>query len=253
MKINLSKCLTASLIAFAVPASANVHKFALGAEGFSYKYREPGVMADKGNLYGVSGEYSYAWSNGIFIQPELRYAYGKTSYRSHRTGRMGRHTPNHLVETRFLTGYTHSFSPTLTITPFIGLGYRYKRDESAGMVSSTGHYGYHRESNYLYIPIGLKANQQLGEKCALEGSTEYDVFIGGRQHSHLPSGSVSNDQHHGYGARAELLLSTKFTTSKLAVGPFINYWKIKDSKVESGVYEPRNTTTELGVKIKYTF
>jgi len=92
---------------------------------------------------------------------------------------------------------------------------------------------------------------------------EYDIFLEGQQSSHNRFKTVKNNQSKGYGLRSEILLEKAFDKYIVSMGPYINYWNIKDSdrdcifcrscKLYHCIYEPKNITKETGIKLKFTF
>jgi hypothetical protein len=139
----------------------------------------------------------------------------------------------------------------------------------AGMTSSTGNFGYDRQSTYNYLPIGLVHRMALGSKSKLETTFEYDYLIVGNQYSGLSAGNgpnnyypdINNAQYSGFG----LNLSIMYKEDKWGIGPYMKYWNIQQSEavaattIQNGVVrreyyvEPANTTKEYGIKAIYRF
>jgi len=147
---------------------------------------------------------------------------------------------------------------SVSLSPFLGLGYRYLYNDSRGY-TSTGAIGYRRESNYLYAPIGLTMRIHLGSRWVLAPTGEADVFIRGTQVSKLSDTDlgyidVTNEQKKGRGHRASLVLEK----DHWAFGAWMHYWDIKDSDVQpiglgmAGL-EPANWTRESGIEFRYRF
>lgn len=230
------------------------NKFSLGLEAFPYLYKEPNVMKMDGNFCGINGSYSFYLEKDYFLRAEIRLAKGNAKYFSYETGSM-KNIPNTLLEPRIL--YSKSLRNSfLDISPFVGVGFRYKEDDSRGKVTTTNYVGHLRRSYYYYVPIGLFMNYALQKDWSLDIIGEFDIFLQGTQKSY------SNDklifkQSKGYGLRSEVLLNQTFDKYIFSIGPYINYWEIQSSNiVNSGgksFYEPKNTTREVGVKIKFTF
>lgn len=245
------------------PNDKSKHKYSLGLELFPYSYKEPTLMKMNGLFYGINGAYSFYLGKDYFLRLEARTAIGKTNYSSNGTGSHGTKTPNKLLETRGLLNRYFQVSSNMDISSFIGLGFRYKEDNSNGMKTTTGHTGYRRESNYYYVPVGLSIHYNLQEGWGLYISGEYDIFLEGRQTSHHKVKNLKHNQSKGYGLKSEILLEKTFDKYIFSMGPYINYWNIKDSDEDSifcrtcGIYhytyEPKNTTQEVGIKIKFTF
>lgn len=147
--------------------------------------------------------------------------------------------------------------------PFIGLGFRYKEDDSTGETTTTGHNGCLRKSNYYYVPVGLSIHYNLQQGWGLYISGEYDIFLEGKQVTYGAFERLKHNQSKGYGLRSEILLEKTFDNYIFSIGPYVNYWNIKDSAevpifcrlcgVNHYSKEPKNTTHETGIKIKFTF
>jgi hypothetical protein len=253
----LSLIASTQTFAATLPKSCdNSHQISVGLEGFYYNYREPNLMRSRGFLYGLNAAYNIPFCSDFFFQPDLRFSYGETNYTSHGTGSL-KHIPNWLFETRLIMGKRFCLANNSHIDPYVGLGYRFKSDDTDGMRSTTGHWGYYRRSQYLYIPVGVTFHQNLSYGWSLSPTIEFDVFLLGRQQSH------TRNAHHfkqskGYGLRGDLMMNKQFSHGTISFGPFINYWDIKNSNVVkdkfgNGWIEPDNKTLETGLKVKYVF
>ena len=243
---------TAASVPLFAATLPNNHQYSLGLELFHYKYRESGVMESKGPLYGLNGAYNFTFAKDFFFQPDFRFAYGRTHYKSNGTGSL-KNEPNWLFETRLIFGKRFKLGATTQLDPFLGLGYRFKSDDTEGKLTTTGHIGYYRRSQYLYIPLGITLHQQLNCNWSLAPTAEFDWFLLGRQRSDPLGITLHHKQKKGFGLKGDLMLTHKFTKSSLSFGPFVNYWRVKDSKIALGFYEPRNKTIEAGIKVKYHF
>ncbi len=240
------------------------HGWAVGAEVYTVTYEEPGLMEQTGVMAGLAG--SYAYHDGWMLRAELRLAQGKVDYTSRNTGSMS-DIDDALIETRVLVGYDVMMSDFGAVTFFSGFGYRYLEDDSAGRTTTTGHWGYGRESNYFYSPIGIESVSRLAEKWRLSFLLEYDYFWKGRQESYLSDvnpayGDVTSNQNSGYGIRAALGVEHMFSWGILSFTPFVRYWDIGDSEVNTvsfagsiiGIgWEPKNTTLETGLTVSCSF
>jgi hypothetical protein len=222
-------------------------------------------MQIRGNSYGINVSYFYCFNNDFCLQPELRYNKGEVKYTSNDDGNDLKKIPNSIFEIRFLLKKFIPLSELkIEMYPFIGIGYRYKEDDSYDMITDTGLIGLLRKSKYFYIPLGLNTNLNLTKEWSVSILGEYDLFLRGIQQSSSKNSSIKNTQKKGYGFRSEILLNRNFNKHILSIGPFVNYWNIKDSKTtyiicnncgekHIGYIEPKNTTTEVGIRIKYSF
>ncbi len=237
-----------------------VHVVEIAPELYSFVYKEPDVMREKGLMGGIAA--SYAYHDDIMFKVEGRYFYGKVDYEN--SGNIDGIRDSGF-EVRLLGGYDFKPTNTLTITPSIGFGYRYLKDDMGGRISSTGAGGYSRESNYYYSPIGIEAVQIINNQWSVGGVLEYDYFWEGVQQSNLRDvglNNVRNEQHSGYGLRASFIAKRMTGWGYLALEPFIRYWKIEKSAEQivavSGDsiligYEPTNNTTEIGLRLGIGF
>jgi len=196
----------------------------LGAEVSYIEYREPGVMREKGMLYGIAGSFT-ARKLSLFsdevdnwmLRLEARFAWGKMDYKN--SGTM-ENIPDYLIEARAIMGYDFPLLVNTIFTPYFGFGYRYLNDDSGGKISSTGAYGYERESNYFYSPLGFETNTSLKKGLWSWGiKAEYDIFWQGRQISHLSDvdpgySDVKNKQKRGYGLRGALRIKKENDTQR---------------------------------------
>lgn len=159
---------------------------------------------------------------------------------------------NNKQEIRALFGIKQSI-----FSPYIGFGIRRLENDSEGMRSTTGHYGYNRVSKYYYLPIGLGIDLISNDKINIKTKLEYDHLIAGRQTSdltYLGGQKIKNDQHDGNGYRFSLQFSVPVDKSiSVFIEPFYEYWDIDDSDTYLGYYEPKNTTEEFGMKVGIGF
>ncbi len=135
----------------------------------------------KGNRIGAVGAYTFTSPNRVYSRIDLRSSYGSLKYQG--SGTLD-DVPDWIFETRAVIGRDYLTGDSAALSPYIGLGYRYLYNDLRGY-SSTGHVGYQRVSQYLYVPVGLTARFRTGERWVVAPTVEYDVFLGGRQYSQL--------------------------------------------------------------------
>ncbi len=178
-----------------------------GVEVSRIKYVEPDVMYQTGMMTGLFG--SFAYHNNFMLKTEGKISYGRLHYRSSNTGNL-ENFEDYMLEARVLGGYDFPKSEKTILTPYIGFGYRYLNDDPGGRLTSKGYYGYERESQYLYIPVGIETLTRLEDEWDewyVGIVLEYDYFVWGEQISHLENGNSRNDTLHneqesGFGFRA---------------------------------------------------
>jgi hypothetical protein len=235
------------LAAAAPPGAAVPDGLELGVVAYRYLYREPGLMQLEGPKVGVRGAYSRTDQTGKSGRIEGTVTYGKVDYDSNGTGSSENHDDT-TVEARVLFGLDFGVRSGRPLMPYTGIGYRYLYNDLRGQ-STTGHFGYRRESNYLYLPIGLAA--RAGNLLA---KVEIDYLLRGHQISYLSDVApglpdIRNDQHKGVGGRASVM----FEFGSMSFGPWFNYWRIGDSEIAGGGLEPKNRTTEGGLELRYRY
>jgi hypothetical protein len=278
----------------------NLVDIEFGGESYYYEYKEPGLMRDEGLLNGLYSNITYRTSRnrhvktfndayfdnvkGNMYRMEVRGAMGQVDYESNGTGKMN-DLDYYTFEGRGLVGYDFPMARNTRLTPFLGLGWRYLKDDSGGNTSTTGARSYDRESQYFYAPVGIEAFASLTSKWDMTLNLEYDIFIDGTQKSHLGDAgeivcdsithecykydTVTNKQNHGYGARGSLKFRRMGQNFDFVIEPYIRFWEIEDSEwkpltsqngqilwvsadddsLVAGGIEPHNQTTEAGLKL----
>jgi hypothetical protein len=226
-----------------------------GGQIAGYHYEEPNFITITGARVGVVGAYTFAWRNRMFLKIDGRSSFGSLEYQGSGTEDG---VPDWILETRTVVGMDFFAGSRVSLSPYLGLGYRFLYDDLRGN-SSTGNVGYRRYSNYLYAPVGLTVRIGLGNRWVLAPNAEADVFIVGKQKSQLSDtnlgyNDVTNTQKQGYGYRAYLMIEK----DHFAFGPWMQYWNIKQSDMQpignGGTgYEPDNWTREVGIEFRYRF
>ena len=201
-------------------------------------------MSQEGWMIGLNTN-SEKYDNETYVGFRNRLAAGQVDYTSAGTGTLSA-IPDYQFETTGYLGIPIEGSNSRT-TLFSGLGFRYLLNASGLKQSSTGHSGYDRESRYIYMPIGI--NFETG-RWELRG--EYLYFLYGQQTSKISQvgnyTDVTNDQEEGSGIK----MTAKYYVEKdFGYEFYMDYWDIADSKLDvtGNFMEPRNTTSETGIRI----
>ncbi|GHT50935.1 hypothetical protein AGMMS49990_04270 [Endomicrobiia bacterium] len=157
--------------------------------------------------------------------------------------------PSFYLDTRKLVHYPIQVLDThLELYPFSGLGYRLLWT-----------YMGLRFSNYFYIPVGVTCKCQCKEGLSFDIRGEFDWMPLGLQ---LTGVIIPNIQLNGYGLGLSGKISKKIGNVEFSAGPFFRYWNIPKSntfKLKIGedkhmlLYEPKNYTQELGIKLGVSF
>jgi hypothetical protein len=256
--------------------------FEIGGEVSAITYEEPNFMKEKGEMFGVFAALTHRISlnehiykiQDIFsdenkinmFRIEGKISGGEVDYESQGTGAI-KGIDDYMIEGRALAGYDIPVFMDSRITPYLGVGYRYLNDGLGGHVSTTGALGYEREAHYVYLPIGFETNFPMSSGWSFGTTFEYDIFLGGRQKSHLEDVSSSyetltNDQSSGYGLRGSFRITKVNDGMDIFLEPFVRYWHIDDSDISPTIFsgtivgyglEPENKSTEYGVKLGLHF
>lgn len=272
-------CLLILLNPRGIHATDKLHTEA-GISAYQYYYEEPGLMALQGLLF--DGNTALAIQRPQDRQPiiraEARYFLSDdptytsqntgTSYRNYHTG----------FETRFLLGKT----------TYIGIGYRELMHHGEGTITSTGHIGYNRLSQYTYVPMGIRLALPNDHTMTLE-YRHLNAAMQTTDFSFLGYKKIKKSQPNGYGLHANFKIKTTldpdyFSTTRIAPHTltttfFLTYWHMDTSLphreivdtnnlpnwgryfgLEAGGHpyqltftEPQNYTVEFGVALGLTF
>lgn len=252
-------------------------RFEAGPYVSRIEYEEPGLMKESGVMYGVAA--STTWDVPyLFIFNSFRIdavaGRGSIDYTSGKSGSIS-DIDDTMIEGRALLGRDFPGGGSGSVSTFTGFGYRRLTDNSGGMVSTTGKIGYDRESEYLYIPVGMAISSDAGSGWLLDGRVEYDFLLKGTQKSALTqvnstalsySNDLDNDQYSGNGIKVSAKFSKLISPStKLAFEPFLRYWDIGQSdaavvrKIEGSTtttelwVEPANHSMEYGLSMQLVF
>lgn len=284
MKVLLLRKIFIATVLILLQASvfAGQNFFEVAYETSSYTYKEPHMdhpISLKSTKQGVSAIYKRygIWDSKIpdatYGLIEIRYMTGDNTYRGWVSDGGGIYIPleapdirDYYYEGAIKVGTLIYQKDNLNMEAGLGLGYRFLKDH----LENIGLGGYLRESNYLYMPIELKANYKINEYFKIALNTELDYLLSGEQYSgeimgYDVSEGVRHSQDQGYGLRASLRFSALISFAEVFVEPFWRYWHIQNSEKEYQyvkiggtwyqqlTYEPFNTTQEYGIKVGVAF
>jgi hypothetical protein len=228
----------------------------IGLSDYTYEERELMTLQARKKSITYSKIHSFnedikCVQNGWFLGGQLHLTNGKADYHSPISGTLNQ-TPNWYIESKILIGKDH-VKYTYVLSPHIGLGLRYLHND---LRTNDFRQGYRRDNLISYIPIGLTHKSEILNQYILSTTFEYSHFLKGNQKSSLSdqnptAKNVSLSQSKGHGFKFEAMLRK----DNWAFGPSVNYWKVNQSNtiIESGIYEPKNSTTEIGLKLTRFF
>lgn len=244
--------------------------FEIGVEAFDYDYRErdggDAIANDDGVFGGVTGSYVETLGGGLFLRARLAGATGSVDYSSPISGNI-KNVSQSVGQVELQLGRDFPLGAGGSVTPFIGLGTRLLDDESGGEESDSGNLGYDREISYHYLPIGVAAEVPMGKSgTMLMLSVQYDWVVDGRARSlfsdidpDLPN--VVLDLDGGHGLEVSARASFEIGSHRINIGPFVRHWNIDQSdsltitEPEGTIEltEPRNKTSEWGLRLSFAF
>jgi hypothetical protein len=266
-----------------VPSNAGAQTrggFEAGVEAFDYSYRETQdgetVVRDDGRFVGIRLGYVETLGKGWFVRAELSGAAGSADYRSG-----GSILEPGEGETRLdgvsqgighfelHVGRDFMLSETTSLTPFAGFATRVLSDRSGGEESEDGLLGYDRELVYSYVPIGLALRHGFGGGAGLTLSARYNIVVGGEATSRfsdldpeLPDVEVGLNG--GSGFELSAIADIPVGSNAIRFGPFLRRWSIgqSDSFIITNpddpsegieLFEPKNRSTEIGLRLSFSF
>ncbi len=204
--------------------------------------------------------YIYTYKNKYFIETNTSFSYGSANYKSNGTG-SSENEKQIIGDTGVKIGNNLWISESMTLSPYMGFGVKYKSDYSGGTRTTAKQHLYDRHSTYFYIPIGLKIANRISNDWTMESFGEFDIFLGGRHKSKFPTlqGTATVKQKRRYGAKGAIDFTKSMDKKKeISFGPYVNYWNIKNSNVNptrAGMSgrDPHKSNLEVGLGIKYRF
>lgn len=248
--------------------------FEVGVEIFDYNYRErvegETIVYDDGLFGGIHLNYVETIGNGMFLRGKLSGSTGSVDYRSPDPAGDDRieNVDQSVGQLELHLGIDVPIGSGATLSPFAGIASRVLVDESGGEVSSGGLLGYDREISYAYVPLGIGARVPAGKGAVLL-SAQYNLVVDGSARSNFSdldpeAPNLKLDLDGGHGFEASVSYQMPVGKHALSFGPFIRHWKIgssdkfiitnpDDPSEAAEFYEPRNSTTEFGVRLSFAF
>lgn len=271
MIVKIPGCVyTAIALWFAGPACAEYSithpsdSYSIGIEGFRETYTEPVAnLSDTANYGSITGNWTHYFVNAsgrqFFAGLDGRLSYSPRDHYQSDSGYSSGDGQTEL-DVRLLAGMRFTNADLESLSPYIGAGVRYYRDDGKGIVTDTGASGYDRRITQVYLPIGVTYNYKTAEGWSLTPTLEGDVLINGTVETRLQNiggSDVENTQGFGtgYGLRADFMAGLENNGFTWQAGPFVRYWHVNNSDmtcddINGCGYEPKNTRTQYGAEVK---
>lgn len=224
-----------------------------GIEWQYVRYNEPGVMHERGSLFGVYGSWDICVPpaprlqlSGSYVKGDLVYAGSRVDWIGQRTA-ITMDTPNQILSLKLVSGVSwHDNLTRLDFIPYFGGGYRFLVDHLPTV------WGYRREQTYWYLPVGVKCSGGMGGWGRWGAALEYDFLLEG----HNRSDQSVFRQGRGYGLFGALSIEREGKDGSIAYGiqPYMQYWSLERSTVSfDGYVEPKNRSTAFGIRVLMEF
>lgn len=237
----------------------------------SYEYKESIGIKIRGQLSGVSGDYTHPLqTEDTYLNIHAEFLKGEPVYKgyvyNHETEKLTPTTANakdynYTLNTNWLKRMPLPNNNTLDYS--IGLAYRYLNNRINHVNA------YEREQSYIYIPVRIGTEHQLSSHSSLIGTAEFDLLLMGRNKSHLSDVSATApdlefNQSSGNGIKLSGGVTYKLRDSTIVTAELVyRIWSIDDSEVRTfydpdtekniTAYEPDNTTTMAGLVLGVSF
>ena len=257
-----------------IPSVRKEHTFEISPETFYSSFKESGnysVYKKSGEFYGINAAYTYRpldaelYPINVF-HLEVHGDYGLMDYNYQ--GDKINSVNNYMVEPRAWLGKDLDFGELTSLTPYVGVGYRWYFDQLKKKTDDAGDGGFDVQDQYVYIPVGaeLSLHPVDGWRITLNG--EYDFLAWGRVNNYISQyfpavSNLNNTLKGGYGLRGSVKIMKEGDTFNYFVEPYITYWQINASKTSdilvlgqpSGIsyQEDKNHTTEIGARLGVEF
>ena len=238
-----------------------IHSYGLSFTG-SYEYEEPDFMhlrsglaakGDKLQNLGFLYNYKNSTLNNEYLNEfefDISYQLMNQSYWSNSSGTLDDNKVR-IFNSRIL--YGSQYSKKLMLKS--GIGFRRLYDYGQNRNTTTGHWGYDREQDYVFIPIIAELDAPIPE-LKLKGKLklEFDHIFSGKNTSYMAYRGGSNKDlvfKNNDGYIWKVSYQSKYKNYILE--PYYEFMSVEESDLDSGFIEPSNTTKEFGLKLSKVF
>ncbi len=248
---------------FAEESKTNDLTFHANLSMSTYEYKEPGLMKVSGTMIGLQGAGLYRpQDDGLFLSAGIDYFFGSPTYDgSLMDGRPESHsTSDYFYTIQASGGYTIPVTPEALLDVSGGLARRYLNDKGDGRGS------YEREQSYIYLPIILQGRYAISSDMSAAVGFERDVFIRGRNTTHLSDvAEGAPDLHFSQSSGSGLKLFAAFNgtinTLPVRFEVYHRTWNVDQSDMvafnagDRVLYfvEPKNETSQTGASAGIRF
>jgi len=250
-------------------------EFGFGEELYWAKFREPGNYNQKGFLTGYNTRLTYRTppgSKSLINMYRLEGQWAKGKFNNQTVGALSDvdGIKDTSYEIRALAGKDLYPTSYLRLTGYSGLGYRFLKDNPAGLSTSFvdplgGTFSapsFQSTSHYFYLPFGTDIRYQTNPRYSIDSNFEFDDMVRGWEKEKLgvlqsSYGNTVNGQKKGYGLRASLRLNRYYKYFDAYAEIFFRYWNIAQSENVPDPTDPtnpplnvlKNSTEEFGLRL----
>lgn len=250
-------------VIFALPsiiiATTNNQKhFDIGLSGGYYQYKEPEAMKVTGMTYALHSGANYTFDSSVFFAIKAMVGFSpKLKYKTLPPFPPGEinNVKNHYFDVSPRIGYNFISHSDMQLTGYLGYGYEHLKYKSDQVITIL------RWQEYHYAIIGAQFKKQLDNQWLIESDIDLNWMFYGKNKTVFKSipGSGIRDtiikvtQKDGFGIKVDLMLGQDYNYWGWRAGVYFRGWDIKQSSDDRGDVEPKNTTYDTGLKVKFTF
>ncbi len=211
-------------------------------------------MQESATMYGIKGSARRTVNAHDLVRFTAEYAVGEAEYvGSYQGGEYGDLREGGLSRKLFeitfaYERYQHAEPVLSGFSVKGGLGYRRLVDN----LQESGAGGYKRTNERVYAIVGVAYGRPAGWRITPALDFKQSLWSRNLSEVYEDDLSVSHRQE-GYGWEASLSLTPGTDKLPVVIRPFYRVWKMDDSNVVDGSYEPRNETREVGVDVSWQF
>jgi hypothetical protein len=224
-------------------------------------YKEPGLMREYGNIFGVQGSFTFLTRSSLEWNFESEFLTGKITYDGGNLSgaRYSQPTSDWILNGRATLGFYRNIGATWSLTPYAGFGFRDLNDKIEGSGS------YNRNISYVYLPFGAQIAGFVTRTWSLLFSADLDLMIYGTVISKLSDvdSSAPDVTNHNKGIGGRLTATIRHDMGRYGIhaGAAYQKWKIDQSdgvRITLGnqtgtLYEPENEFDFFGINVGADF
>ena len=167
------------------------------------------------------------------------------------------HGTNMCFDNRGLFGRDFDLLADMSISPYIGLGFRAFRNQAGKALNGLQNWGHLSSTNYLYAPLGFDAKFLLVDLWTLTFNGEIDVLLNATIRATRFATKMESSTGKGLGLRTSLALGMDFASFTVEGKPYYRYWSVDAAGHKCGFCgkrtQPKHKSQEIGFSLGVKF